>query len=171
MAYAIYRSDNVAATKDGSQIKSARYYVDGAVTAIENGNIVAINSGLVEGEREILKATTPTATTPVNELGIVTTVELMYEEGKRDLGEFINEATSTQVLRVFKFHNGDVFSVTADALNGTPVKGTTSVVVGASTKMVVKATSSVTDSEVVIGNIIDTETIGTTTYWTIEVVC
>lgn len=171
MAYAIYRSDSVAATTDGSQIKSARYYVDGAVTAIENGNIVAINSGLVEGEREVLKATTPTATTPLNELGIVTSPEVTRREGERNLNQFINEADANQILRVFKFHNGDTFSVTAEALDGTPEKGTTSVVVGASTKMVVKATSGVTDSEVLIGNIINTETSGTTTYWTIEVVC
>jgi hypothetical protein len=168
MAYGIYRSDNVSATKDGSQIKSVLFYAganDGVLTAIENGNIVKITNTRVTGEREIYKAVTPAAADTVNTLGIVTSPEVLYDEHKKNLGEFRNEAGVP--ARVFLFNNGGEFSVTADCLTGTPALGS-AVTVAASTKMAVIAVASLA-SENVIGYITATETIGGTTYWTIKV--
>ena len=73
--HAVYNSDNVSATTDGSLIVSMKYMGSGsAATAIDNGNIVLVGE-LMAGEKQIHKATTPAANSPRAQLAIVTTVE------------------------------------------------------------------------------------------------
>lgn len=101
------RTDNMAATKVPSLIKSAKFYVADVATKIENGELVTIGA-LVDGEREIHKATTPVEEDTY--IGLVCTPELQYEEnGYHGVDTFENAAD--KVLRVFILQKGDIFSI------------------------------------------------------------
>lgn len=113
--HAIVMKSNMSATGDGSLIKSAKYYttVSNVETEIDNGNLVELGT-VISGEREILKATTPTSTTTIASLGLVCTPELIYDESvKHGLEDYYNEAG--KILTIFRFHSGDVFGVTKEA--------------------------------------------------------
>lgn len=101
------RLDVMSGNKDNAQVKSAKFYNDGAVAEVENGTIVAIE-GLLDGEREVHKVT------PVTEesayVGIVSTPEVEYEErGYHGIDTFVNKADD--VVRVHVLNVGDVFSI------------------------------------------------------------
>lgn len=90
--YGVFRSDNVKATKDGN-IKSGRYFVSNTATAIENGNLVKLDS-LISGQRELWKVVAPGAVTAGN-LYIIGTPEVIYDETTKAggaLNQFRNEA-------------------------------------------------------------------------------
>ncbi len=112
MAKKFVRTDNCAFTKVPSLIKSAKFMgADGATaTAIENGELVAIRS-LMDGEREVHVAVTPTEADTV--IGVVCTPEVEYDEkGYHDLDTFTNEADS--VIRVGILQKADIYSVGND---------------------------------------------------------
>lgn len=114
------RTDNMAATKVPSLIKSAKFYVEEVATKIENGELVTIGS-LVAGEREIHKATTPVAKDTY--IGLVCTPELQYEEnGYHGVDTFENAANKT--LRVFILQKGDIFSIGNEGTGADKVAGT-----------------------------------------------
>lgn len=110
MAYKIIRKDNMAATANGSLIKSAKFYNGSDKTApVENGTIVSIGT-LLNGEREIHKV--KAATTTDTYVGIVCTPEVLYDQtgvGDSDLSNFRNEAD--EVITVDVLTVGDIFSV------------------------------------------------------------
>lgn len=124
--HAVYNSDNVSATKDASLIMTAKYMGTAGAeveTAIDNGNIVKI-SGLMTNSREVYKAIKPSADTEIKDVAIVTTVEENKEavtKADNNLENYTNVAG--QLLRVFTFHSGETFSVSAEAFNGTPAIG------------------------------------------------
>ena len=158
--HAIVRLDNVAAAYNGAMIKSVKYYVSDTATALDNGNVVTL-SGLMAGEREIYKAVAPTATSKIL---LTCGVELMYDESTyHGLEDYQNEAGKP--FRAIALQTGDTFSVTAEAFSGTPAKGSY-VTVGTTTQMVVKTTVT---TEQVIGTIVDVDTVGTNTYYVINV--
>lgn len=163
MGKAIVRLDNVAATKNPALIKSAKYMGDGTTaTAIENGMFVAIG-GLMEDEREIHVATTPAVDSTY--FGIVTTPEVDYNEiGYNDLDTFENPAD--EPIRVTILQKGDIYSVTAEGFNATPVKDQlVELQAGVKAKVVDEATSGSTQ----IGKIIDIDTVGRFTFYAVEV--
>ena len=164
MAKAMIRLDNVQFTHDGSLIKSAKYMGSGSTaTAIENGNFVALD-GLVDGEREIHKATKPSANSTY--FGVVCTPEVEYSEvGYHGLDTFENEADS--VIRVGILSKGDIFSVTAEALSEVPTVGQV-VELQAGTKGKVVAAPG-TSSSTQVGKVIAVETSGRFTWYVIEV--
>lgn len=98
--HAVYNSDNVSATTDGSLIVSMKYMGSGsAATAIDNGNIVLVGE-LMAGEKQIHKATTPAANSPRAQLAIVTTVE---EDKKAVLKSDTNlENTQTKPVKLLE---------------------------------------------------------------------
>lgn len=109
MANKIVRLDNMSGNLDRSQVKSARYYKDGAKAEVENGVIVAIGA-LEEGEREIHKVVDVTDKDVF--VGIITTPEVIYDQrviGDGDLANFKNEEGDT--IRVHVLHEGDIFSI------------------------------------------------------------
>lgn len=109
----IVRLDNVAATANGSLLKSAKYFEDSVATAIENGEIVDVEV-LVDGEREIHKAVK--AETSSTNVGIVCTPEVIYDQsgvGDSDLANFTNAADD--VIRVALLTQGDIFSIAGEA--------------------------------------------------------
>lgn len=164
--HAIVRTDLMSGTTDASLLMSVQYVTgSNEATAIDNGNIVAVDDTLVDGESEIYVAKKPTATTPIKNIVLVANPELFYDETKHhDLSEYENEAGKT--IRGYKLHNNDVFSVTAEAISGTPSKGKF-LNVGADTKLVVAST--VSTGDVNVGKIIDVETVGNDTYYVVKV--
>lgn len=92
MAYTVIRTDLMSGTKQPADLVSLRFYdASGKVAEVENGVIVELN-GYEDGEREIMKATAATASSDLNDCAIVAGVEVMYDERKKNLDEFINEA-------------------------------------------------------------------------------
>jgi hypothetical protein len=160
--HAIVRLDNVSGLYNGALVKSAKYFVNDTPTAIDNGNIVVLD-GLVEGEREIFKAVAPTATS--NNVFLTCGVELIYEqETYHGLEDYVNEAG--KVFRAVMLQSGDIFSVTAEALDSTPVVGNYVTVSDGKTTMAV--TDTVGESKM-IGKVISIETAGSDTYYVISV--
>lgn len=135
--YAYVRTDNMSGTTLGKDLASAKYYESEAEKAIENGHIVTLGDYL-SGERELRKATAPTATTKLRDLYLVASPEVVKDKTYYGLGDFINEAGSA--IRCYRLTPGDVFSVTANALDGEAAVGSY-VVAQASTKMSVAASA------------------------------
>ena len=100
--YGVVRLDNMSGTTDGTLLRSVRFYDNDKEAAIENGRVVLIGD-LLDGQREVRKATAPTATSPLTHIGLVAAPELMYDERKRNLTEFINEAGEN--VRVYIPHS------------------------------------------------------------------
>jgi len=160
MAYGIVRLDNVAAINNPALAKTVKYFVSTTATAVENGRIVAL-SGLIDGEREVFKAVAPTATSKVL---LTCGVEMQYDETTyHGLEDYTNEAGKP--FRAIYLQSGDIFSVTAAALDAVPAVGNF-VTVSTTTQMVVKATVT---SEQVVGTVIAIETVGADTYYVIAV--
>lgn len=174
MPYGVVRTDAMYGTDVRAGLVSVKYIVttgsgSSAVdteTAIENGNVLKLD-GLMTGEREIYKGRVPAANTPLEEVVLVATPELMYDERKHNLDEFINEAG--RIARGYKLHTGDVFSVTKAALDGkaTPAVGDI-VELKAGTKLNVAA--SLTSGSTKVGTVIAVDVVGRYTYYAIRVV-
>lgn len=163
--YGVVRLDNMSGTTDGTLLRSVRFYDNDKEAAIKNGRVVLIGD-LLDGQREVRKATAPAATSPLNHIGLVAAPELMYDERKRNLTEFINEAGEN--VRVYIPHVRDIFSVTAEALDAAAAIAKGNLVeLQAGTKLKVVATA--TDKSTQVGKIVDIETVGSLTYYVIEV--
>lgn len=163
--YGVVRLDNMSGTTDGTLLRSVRFYDGDKEAAIKNGCVVLIGD-LLDGQREVHKATAPAATSPLTHIGLVAAPELMYDERKRNFTEFINEAGEN--VRVYILHVRDIFSVTAEALDAAAAIAKGNLVeLQAGTKLKVVATA--TDKSTQVGKIIDIETVGSLTYYVIEV--
>lgn len=163
MAHAIVRLDRMSATGDHSLIKSAKYFNTNTPADIDNGNIVILGD-LLDNEREIYKATAPIDSSPLKSLGLVCSVEMIYDESVRHgLEDFYNKADD--ILRVFRFHEGDSFAVTAEAFynNTVPEEGDNITFNG--TKLTVASGT----SKAVIGKVARIESSNLTTFYIIDV--
>lgn len=149
MAYCVVTRERMTSESVAAARLSAKYLPSGVATPIENGNVVVIGS-LVSGEREIYTATTPTATTAIGAIGLVTTPEVMADERKKNLDEFRNEAG--EVITIDRLFSGDIFSVTADGVTGTATVGKI-VELQAGTKLNLVAT--LTAGSTKVGTVID----------------
>ena len=158
MAYAVVRTDKLAGTDVRSEMVSVRYQPNDVMTAIENGNIVTLGN-LEEGSREVYVGKTPTSTDTIADIVLIATPEVVYDEHIKGLDKYINEAGV--ISRGYHLHEHDIFSVTAEALSGTPALGKT-VAIGNGTKLTVANSGG-------IGAIIDKNIVGKYTYWVIEV--
>lgn len=163
MSHAIVRTDNMSGTTDGARLKSGKYMVSTTETAIDNGCVVTID-GLISGETEIFKAVTPTASTALDALYLVASPEINYEKNYANLDTFVNKAGDT--LRLYQLVAGNTYSVTAEALDGTPAVGK---IVEAQAKVTPKVVSSLTSGSTQIGKIIAKETVGSKDYFVILV--
>ncbi len=165
MAYAVVRTDNMAGTDVRSQLVSVEYMgANGATeTAIENGNVLLLN-GLKQGEREIFKGAAVAADSAIEDVVLVASPELMYDERDITLDKFINKAG--QPARGYHFHSGDTFSVTAEAFSGTPAVGNI-VELAAGTKLATAA--SATEGSTQVGKIIASDVAGAYTYYCVKV--
>lgn len=171
MPYAVVRTDKMFGTDNRVGLASAKYLGSGSTaTAIENGNVVklvellTIDSTAQTYEREIYKAVTPAASDDLGVIALVATPEVMYDETKKDLDQFRNEAGD--IVRVYRLHSGDIFSVTAEAIQGTAARGSV-IELQAGTKL--KAVSSATNGSTVVGKCIEVAPAGKYMFYVIEV--
>lgn len=93
MAYTVIRTDLLSGTDVAADLVSLRVYDvdDETPIEVENGSIVELG-GYEDGQREVMKAKLATASSNVDDCAIVATVEVMYDERKKNLDEFVNEA-------------------------------------------------------------------------------
>lgn len=145
--YAYVRTDNLSGTTVAKDLASAKFYNGSAEAEIENGNVVTLG-GYIDGERELKKATAPTATTKLRDLYLVATPEVVKEKNYYGLGEFINEAGAA--IRCYRLTAGDIFSVTEEALDGDAEVGSI-VEVQASTKL--KVVKTATSGSTTVGTV------------------
>ena len=123
MAFAVIRTDSMSGTKQPADLVSLRFYDAGDNPAeVENGVIVELQ-GYEDGEREVMKAVAAKAGSDLNECAIVAGVEVMYDERKKNLDEYINEAG--KAVRGYILRSRNTFSVTKDGFVGgtVPTKG------------------------------------------------
>ena len=119
--YAVITREAMASEYDGTKRKSAKFYNGSDAPAeIENGMVVKI-AGTIPGEREVLKVVAPEGNEDVADLWIVTTPEVVADERKKNLSDFVNEAG--QIITIDKLMPNDIFSLTAEGLAGTAVAG------------------------------------------------
>ena len=165
MAYGIVRTDNMYGTDVRAALVSIKYMgEDGATpTAIENGSVLKVGA-LVEGEREIYVGGAVAADDKVADVVLVASPEVMYDERKKNLDEYINAAG--KACRGYHIHSGDIFSVTKAALTGEAAPAVGNVVeLAAGTKLnVVKDVTGAT----VVGTIIAVDVVGRYTYYAIK---
>ena len=118
--YTVITREAMASEYDGTKRKSAKFYSSDAPAEIENGMVVKI-AGTIPGEREVLKVVAPTGSEDVADLWIVTTPEVVADERKKNISDFVNEAG--QIITIDKLMPNDIFSLTAEGLDGTAVAG------------------------------------------------
>ena len=159
--HAVVRTDLMDGTDVRGQLVSVKYMgADGATpTEIDNGNVLKVES-LIDGEREVYAGVTPAADTAITDIVLVASVEVMYDERKKNLDEYVNE--ENKICRGYRLHHGNIFSVTAEALTGTPEKGS-AVTLDAGTKLAVGG------SGTAVCKIIDVEIAGRYTYYAIKI--
>lgn len=113
--YGVIRTDLVKATKSGN-ILSGRYYVTTTATAIENGNLVKLDS-LIDGERDLWKVVAPGGIT-ASDLYVVASPEIIYDESLKSKGaldQFRNEAGAN--ITLVPLEVGDIISVSDACIN------------------------------------------------------
>ena len=166
MAYGIVRTDNMYGTDVRAALVSIKYMGSNGSTptAIENGSVLKVGA-LIEGEREVYVGGAVAANDKVEDVVLVASPEVMYDERKKNLDEFINEAG--KACRGYRIHSGDIFSVTKDALTGkeTPAVGNV-VELAAGTKL--NVADSATAESTTIGTIIAVDVVGRYTYYVIK---
>lgn len=166
MAYGIVRTDNMYGTDVRAALVSIKYMgTDGNTpTAIENGNVLKVGK-LIDGEREIYVGGRVAKGDKVTDIVLIASPEVMYDERKKNLDEFINEAG--KACRGYRIHSGDTFSVTIDALAGKAVPAVGDIVeLADGTKLNVAA--SATSGATTVGTIIAIDVVGRYTYYAIK---
>ena len=160
MGYCVIRTDLMAGTKNPDQLVSLRYYnAEGEMAEVENGVIVELQ-GYEDGEREVMKAVAATSASNMADCAVIAAPEVMYDERKKNLDEFINEAG--KAVRGYRFVDRNLFSVTEDGFvdKAVPVVGG-AVGIGANGKLDAAGTG--------FGECVHIETAGRYTYYTIKV--
>lgn len=167
--HAVVRTDLLAGTDVRSELASVRYQGVNSTTneteyyEIDNGCFLKLGD-LETDSRTVFKGEEPTASDALTDVVLVCNPEVMYDERLNSLDDYYNEAG--KIVRGYRLHENDIFSVTAEALDGTPAVGKI-VELQADTKG--KVVSSATNGSTVIGEIIDKNIVGRFTYWVIEV--
>lgn len=161
--HAVVRTDLMSGTDVRSDLVSVRYMDGEDVKEIDNGNVVRLDS-LIKDERELFKGVTPKKTDALEDIVLIATPEVMYDERLRNLDEYYNDVDRD--CRGYRLHEGDIFSVTAEALEGAESAEKGNVVeLGDSTKLKVSTEATGT----VVGSILDIEQAGPFKYYAIIV--
>lgn len=169
LIHPVVRTDNMVGTDVRAQLVSIEYLgANGATpTEIENGMILKMNGLKVKDdvtEREIYVGATPAANTALRDVVLVASPEVMYDEHKHNLDEFINPANKP--ARGYRLHSGATFGLTANAFDGTPEKGK---IVELEAGLKLKVVSSLTSGSTKVGKIIAEEKAGRYTYFVVEI--
>ena len=128
MAYCVVRTDLMSGVKQPADMVSLRFYDgNGDLAEVENGVIAKITaledhttgsgaSAVTTYEREIWKATAASSSDDLADCVLIDTPEVMYDERKRSLDEFINEAGVA--ARGYRLRDRNMFSLTAEGFVG-----------------------------------------------------
>lgn len=173
--HAVVRTDRMAGTDARNMLISIEYLgADGATpTAIDNGNVLKVGALVSHGtapdityEREVFVGAAAAANDAVDDIVLVATPEVMYDERLHNLDDFYNEAG--KIARAYRLHKGDIFSVTKEALDGKAVPAIGDVVeLKAGTKLNVAA--SATSGSTQVGKIMAVDVVGRYTYYVVLV--
>lgn len=160
MAYAIIRTDLMSGTVQPADLVSVRFYnAEGKHAEVENGVIVKLQ-GYEEGEREVMKAVVATASDDMNDCAVLANPEVMYDERKHNLEDYINEAG--KAVRAYIPRSRNMFSLTAEGfVNAVAPEVGAEVGIGAGGKLSASATG--------FGKCVHTESAGRHTYYTIMI--
>lgn len=164
--YAVVRTDSMAGTDVRSKLVSIKYMgANGSTpTEIENGNVLKVGA-LVSGEREVYVGGAVAATDKVENIVLIATPEVVYDEHKHNLDDFVNEAG--KICRGYHICSGDIFSLTKEAFADASAFAVGNVVeLAAGTKL--KAVASATASTTTVGHIVAIENTGRYTYYVIK---
>lgn len=158
--YCVIRTDLMSGVRQSADLVSLRFYnAEGKVAEVENGVIVELK-GYEEGQREVMKAVAATSASDLNDCAIVAGVEVMYDERKHNLDEFINEAG--KATRGYIPRSRNLFSVTKEGFVGGIVPTVEAEVgIGEGGKIDADGTG--------LGKCVHIEIAGRYTYYTIEV--
>lgn len=160
--YTVVRTDLMSGTRVEADLVSCRVYDadDETQIAVENGTIVELE-GYEEGQREVFKAKLATADSDLNNCVLIASVEVMYDERKRNLDEFTNEAGA--ICRGYVLRSRNMFSITKEGfVSGTaPTTIGNAVGIGTGGKLNASGTG--------FGTYVATETAGRYTYYTIMI--
>lgn len=176
MAHGVVRTDLMYGTDVRAGLVSVKYFVTTTEdevdvktpTEIDNGNVLLLGD-LMEGEREIYEGSAPAADSSLNDVVLVASPEVMYDERLRNLSDYYNVAG--KACRGYRLHKWDIFSVTKDALDGAEEPAVGDVVeLKAGTKLnVVAASTGATEGSTVVGKIIAIDVVGKDTLYAIRV--
>lgn len=161
--YCVFRSDLLSGTDVGADLVSVKVFdSDDKPIAVENGTIVKLG-GYLDGNREVMKAVLAAAGDESADCAIIGTPEVMYDERKKNLDEFINEAGS--IARAYIPRSRNMYSVTKEGFAGgavpTATGSTSEVGIGANGKLDKAATG--------WGTVEAIETAGRYTYYVIKI--
>ena len=161
--HAVVRLDAVQATHDGSLLRSIKYMPSGTAAEIDNGNFVALK-GRLAGEREVWEGITPASGATVDAIVLIASPEYEVAERNQNFTDFYNKAGD--IARGIVLTRGDCFSVTGEALDGTPTVGQVVEIKANQTRGHVAATG--TAGAVVIGKVTEIDKVGSLTYYVID---
>lgn len=160
MTHCVIRTDLMSGTKQPADLVSLRFYdADDKVAEVENGIIVELK-GYEEGQREVMKAVAATSASKLNDCAIVAAPEVMYDERKAALHEYINEAG--KAVRGYIPRSRNIFSVTKEGF----VDGSVPAVGG---KVGIGANGKLDAAGTGFGECVHIEEAGRYTYYAIEI--
>lgn len=161
--HAVIRTDKMTGTDVDTQLYNVKFYSEDEAAVIDNGNIVMIGD-LDPENRDVHTVTAPTGEVDMGDLAVTAGVCLFYDESTRHYeDEWENEAE--RAFRAYGLHNGCMFSVTAEAFEGTPEVGKYVGYTAGSTKIALADAASATT----FGKIIDSDIAGRYEYFCIRV--
>lgn len=114
VVHGVVRTDNLSGIYDGARLAAVKYFDGAEYAEIDNGMLVSLDEYL---GADVYKAVKPAAGQKLGKLALVAGVEL-FKEGERPLDMWVNAAD--EPVRVYILRQGDVFSVTAPCVEGTP---------------------------------------------------
>lgn len=161
MAYTVIRTDLLSGTDVAADLVSLRVYDAGDnQIAVENGTMVELK-GYEEGQREVMKAVLATAASKVEDCAIVASEEVMYDERKKNLDEFVNEAGA--ICRGYVPRSRNIYSITKEGFVGgtAPTEVGAEVGLGADGKLDAAGTG--------YGTVLAIEIAGRYTYYVIKI--
>lgn len=156
--HAMFRADNLAGTTLGKYLVSLRVTAD-----IDNGAVV-VPGDYEDGAREVREYATPEASSALGTIAIIGSEEVNNDVKYDAVADFVNK--SGDIARGYILTENDIFSVTAEAIDGTASVGSI-IELQAGTKL--KAVASATASTTTIGKCVAVEQDGSVTWYVIRV--
>lgn len=161
--YCVFRSDLLSGRDVGADLVSVKVFdADDKEIAVENGTIVKL-MGYLEGSREVMKAVLAAAGDNMKDCAIIGTPEVMYDERKKNLDEFINEAGT--IARGYIPRSRNLYSVTKEGF----VDGAVPTATGSTSTVGIGANGKLDKSTTGWGTVEAIETAGRYTYYLIKI--